>query len=59
MHNSVMLENHNEQDRFYVVITDGVDLVGVLTFADSLADAVAYADAMEVEGNCVTVEICL
>jgi hypothetical protein len=59
MHNSVMLENHNEQDRFYVVITDGVDLVGVLTFADSLADAVAYADAMEVEGNCATVEICL
>jgi hypothetical protein len=58
MHNSVMLENHNGQHRFYLVITDGVDLVGVLTFADSLAGAVAYADAMEVDGNSVTVEVC-
>jgi hypothetical protein len=58
MHNSVMLENHDEQGRFYVVIADGVDMVGVLTFADSLADAVAYADAMEVVGNSVTVEVC-
>ena len=45
-----MLEKHDKQDRFYAVITDRSEEVDEIAFVDSLADAVAYADAMEVEG---------
>lgn len=53
-----MSKTNDLQDCIYFVIADGPDSVGVMTYFSSLADAVAYADAMEIEGNAVTVEIC-
>ena len=50
---------HDQQERSYFVINDGVDAIGELSLFSTLDEALDYADVMEAKENAVTVEICL
>jgi hypothetical protein len=54
-----MFKDHDPQEHGYIVITDGVDAVGELSFFSSLAEALEYAGDMEGKQNAVTVEVCM
>ena len=54
-----MSMEHDPQERSYVVVTDGADAVGEISFFCSLAEALDYAGDMEAKEAAVTVEILL
>lgn len=54
-----MSQDHDPQDRSYLVISDGADALGEISFFPTLAEALEFASDMEAKNNAVTVEICL
>jgi hypothetical protein len=59
MHNVAMSIEHDQQERSYFVINDGVDAIGELSLFSTLTEAIEYAGSMEAMNNAVTVEIFL
>ena len=59
MHDVVMSQDHDPQERSYFVIADGAGAVGELSFFSTLTEALEYASSMEARNNAVTVEIIL